>query len=122
MLRTLAAQYTAEGFDVTVFTSQPSYNDFQTEAPQPRAIYRYAYPSKLAMYLEAGCRVLAVVEGASELARLVEDTKVGASCPPGDPRGVAEAILQEYERSRTTEPAPRAIRAADASRRTRASG
>ncbi len=38
---------------------------------------RYSYPSKLMTYLSAGCRLLAVVENDSELAKTVEDHHLG---------------------------------------------
>lgn len=63
-------------------------------------IFRVAYPSKTMAYLAAGCPVLAVVEGESELARMVEATGVGVACSPGDAAALAEAVLLQRERSR----------------------
>lgn len=61
-------------------------------------IVRVAYPSKTMMYLEAGCRVLAVVEPDSELASFVSGNGVGSSVAPGDPEALAAAIRREYDR------------------------
>lgn len=62
-------------------------------------IIRSAYPSKTMMYLEAGCRVLAVVEPESELSRFVVERKVGSACKPGNAEELARRIVQECERS-----------------------
>jgi colanic acid biosynthesis glycosyl transferase WcaI len=40
-------------------------------------VYRYAYPSKTAAYLAAGCPLLAVVEPESELARMIRRHDMG---------------------------------------------
>ena len=66
-------------------------------------IYRCAFPSKLAMYLEAGCRVVTIVEPHSQLSRFVVESDVGRTCEPGDHRGIARAIEEEYERARSSE-------------------
>ena len=58
-------------------------------------IFRVAYPSKILAYLAAGCPVLAIVEPQSALARFVESTGVGTTCPPADPRALAQAILRQ---------------------------
>lgn len=61
-------------------------------------IYRVAYPSKTATCLAAGCRLLVVVEDASELARLVRDEDLGTVCAPGDTAGLVRAITAELAR------------------------
>lgn len=61
-----------------------------------------AYPSKTVMYLEMGCRVLAVVEDDSELAELVTSNQLGMVANPGDVAGIAAAIATE----RSREPMP----------------
>ena len=57
-----------------------------------------AYPSKTVMYLEMGCRVLAIVEPKSELARLVVDNDLGAVATPGEVSDIAAAISAERNR------------------------
>ena len=59
-----------------------------------------AYPSKTVMYLEMGCRILAVVEPESELASLVVDNDLGVVAGPGEVEEIAKAIATE--RGRTT--------------------
>lgn len=58
-------------------------------------IFRVAYPSKTLSYVAAGCPVLAVVEAESELAGLIETAGLGATCPPGDPAALADAVLRQ---------------------------
>ena len=57
-----------------------------------------AYPSKTVMYLETGCRLLAVVEPESELASLVADHDLGAVASPGVVEEIANAIATERGR------------------------
>ena len=57
-----------------------------------------AYPSKTMSYVEAGCRILAVLEPASELARLVEENDLGAVCKSSTVEGISAAIESEYQR------------------------
>jgi colanic acid biosynthesis glycosyl transferase WcaI len=64
-------------------------------------VIRSAYPSKLMSYLQAGCRVLAIVESDSDIARLVKANDLGATSEPGDSAGVAARIVEE-----ATRPAP----------------
>ena len=65
-------------------------------------LIRSAYPSKTVMYLEMGCRILAIVEPESELAKLIVDNDLGSVAAPGDVAGIAEAIAAE--RARTPKP------------------
>lgn len=61
-----------------------------------RGVIRSAYPSKTMTYLEAGCRLLALVEADSELAILVEEEKIGAVCGEVSAAELAKLITQEY--------------------------
>ena len=61
-------------------------------------LIRSAYPSKLVMYLEMGCRVLAVVEPDSELAALVLDNDLGSVASPGAKHAISKAIDRERQR------------------------
>lgn len=70
-------------------------------------LIRSAYPSKTVMYLEMGCRVLAVVEPDSELAELVEGEDLGTVAKPGDPIAIADAILTERARQASKDDALR---------------
>lgn len=60
-------------------------------------IHRTAYPSKTTMLLAAGCRVLAVVEEESSLARMVEAADLGVTSPPGSVDGLVSAVRKEVE-------------------------
>ena len=68
-------------------------------------LIRSAYPSKTVMYLEMGCRILAVVEPESELAQLIVTNDLGVVAAPGDIEGIAAAIARE--RQRTPDPLDR---------------
>ena len=57
-----------------------------------------AYPSKTVMYLEMGCRILAVVEHQSELAKLVVSNDLGIVAEPGNVPEIAAAIAAERNR------------------------
>lgn len=57
-----------------------------------------AYPSKLMTNMEAGSRMVVVVEQDSQLARFVNEHDLGEVCEPGDPSGIAGAVLREYGR------------------------
>lgn len=57
-----------------------------------------AYPSKLMTNMEAGTRMLVVVEHGSELARFIGEYDLGEVCEPGDAAGIAAAVGREYER------------------------
>lgn len=67
-----------------------------------------AYPSKTVMYLEMGCRLLAIVEPESELAQLVIDNDLGAVATPGDISEIAGAIATERNRNASENDAARA--------------
>jgi len=57
-----------------------------------------AYPSKTMTYLEAGCKLLCLVEGNSSLATLVTTTKLGSVCSqPATAEDVADAISKQYQ-------------------------
>ena len=56
-----------------------------------------AYPSKTMSYLEAGCRLLVLVEPDSELAGFVENESLGVVCGQPSPDSVASAIESEFE-------------------------
>ena len=61
-------------------------------------VIRNAYPSKTMTYLEAGCKLLCLVEGDSSLASFVRTEKLGIVCSqPATAENVAAAISQEYE-------------------------
>lgn len=68
---------------------------------RPR-IHEVAYPSKTAMYLRAGCRVVAVVETDSDLASLIRDEDLGVTCAPLDVDALTEVIRQEVGRGPAT--------------------
>jgi glycosyltransferase involved in cell wall biosynthesis len=63
-----------------------------------RGVHRVAYPSKTMMVLAAGCPVLAVVEPQSDLARLVRDEGLGATCDQEDHAGLAAAVREMRDR------------------------
>lgn len=56
-----------------------------------------AYPSKTMSYLEAGCKLLCLVEGDTSLASTVQSYGIGSVCSqPATPESVAEAISSEF--------------------------
>lgn len=55
-------------------------------------IYRTAFPSKTMTYLKVGSPILAIIEGDSELARLVRDRQLGYVAAPGDASMVADHV------------------------------
>jgi glycosyltransferase involved in cell wall biosynthesis len=59
-------------------------------------VVKSAYPSKTMSYLEAGCKLLTLVEPESELAKFVESEKIGAVCGSPDPIKMAGLITKEY--------------------------
>jgi hypothetical protein len=61
-----------------------------------------AYPSKTMTYLEAGCRILAVIEADSELARTIAEHDLGVVSAAPDSQSIAAAIVTEYRRWQTT--------------------
>ena len=57
-----------------------------------------AFPSKTMSYLEAGCKLLCLVENDSSLAKLVERHALGTTChQPATPEDVAESISFEFD-------------------------
>ncbi len=61
-----------------------------------KGVIQSAYPSKTMTYLEAGCRLLTLVEAESELARLVEKENIGAVCDEISAEKLAQIITKEY--------------------------
>ncbi len=61
-------------------------------------VIRIAYPSKVPAYLEAGCRIVAMVEDDSELAAFVTGSGVGRVVAPGDAGALAAALAAERDR------------------------
>lgn len=57
-----------------------------------------AYPSKTMSYVEAGCRMLAVLEPNSELSRLIKENDLGSVCQSSTVEGISTAIESEYQR------------------------
>lgn len=55
-------------------------------------VIRAAYPSKTMSYLRSGTPILAMVEGGSELARMVVKRGIGVQCDPGDVDGLRDRI------------------------------
>ena len=61
-------------------------------------VIRSAYPSKTMSYLEAGCKLLCLVEGDTSLASLVEETGLGSVCSqPATAEHAAEAISKQFQ-------------------------
>ena len=61
-------------------------------------VIRTAYPSKTMSYLEAGCRILAVLEKDTELASLVREEDLGTVCGDTSVEGIQAAIENEFDR------------------------
>jgi glycosyltransferase involved in cell wall biosynthesis len=57
-----------------------------------------AYPSKTMSYLEAGCKLLTLVEADSNLAKFVIDEELGVVCGAPEHEQVAYAIRTEFEK------------------------
>ncbi len=60
-------------------------------------IIEAAYPSKTMSYLEAGCKILALVESESELAQLIEFEQLGVVCPNRTGEDLAAAIEEQFD-------------------------
>jgi glycosyltransferase involved in cell wall biosynthesis len=60
-------------------------------------IFSLTIPSKLQSYLACGRPIVAAVEG--DAAAIVRESGAGVVCDPGDPEGLAEAILNMYRLS-----------------------
>ena len=56
-----------------------------------------AYPSKTMSYLEAGCKLLVMVEKDTDIARFVEAEQIGVSTSEPKPEIVARAIESEFQ-------------------------
>ncbi|HEY6565288.1 MAG TPA: glycosyltransferase family 4 protein, partial [Pirellulaceae bacterium] len=65
-------------------------------------MYEFAFPSKMAMYLAAGCPVLAIIEPQSELAELVRSKRLGFVAASHEPEAIVAAI-EDANRSSLTE-------------------
>ena len=61
-------------------------------------VIQTAYPSKTMSYLEAGCRILAVLEQETELADLISDENLGTVCDDTSVTGIRDAIEEELNR------------------------
>ena len=59
-------------------------------------IYRYAYPSKTMTYLGVGAPILLVIEAESELAKMVEQERIGYHVEQNNPEALAALIRQAY--------------------------
>jgi glycosyltransferase involved in cell wall biosynthesis len=59
-------------------------------------VFALTIPSRIQSYLASGRPILAAIEG--EGARIVKEAMAGASCPPGDPDQLAEAIETFYQK------------------------
>ena len=77
--------------------------DLGLVALAPR-VHRVAFPSKVMAYLVAGCPILAVVEGDSDLADLVEKNGLGWVAEPNDPRQLAETIRTAFASRASRDP------------------
>lgn len=62
----------------------------------PNVIYT-AYPSKTMSYVEAGCRILAVIEPDTELAHLIRSEDLGTVCEETSVTGIRAAIQKEVD-------------------------
>ena len=61
-------------------------------------IIECAYPSKTMSYLEAGCKLLVMVEKDADIARFVKAEKIGVSTSEPKPEIVAQAIESEFQK------------------------
>ncbi len=59
-----------------------------------------AYPSKLMTYLAAGCRIVAIVEDDTEIARFVTDNDLGTVADPRTAGSIVTALQTEISRPR----------------------
>jgi len=60
-------------------------------------VIKCAYPSKTMSYLEAGCKLLVLVEEDTDLARFVIEEKIGVVASKPEPMAVAAAIETEFQ-------------------------
>ena len=68
-----------------------------------KGVIQSAYPSKTMTYLEAGCRLLTLVEVECELAKFVTQENVGVVCGEVSAAKLAELIVDEYRRCKAGE-------------------
>jgi glycosyltransferase involved in cell wall biosynthesis len=95
-----------EGLDNIIFKgrkpveSMPSYfslADVLLVLLKREPIFSLTIPSKLQSYLACGRPIVAAIEG--DAAVIVRESGAGVVCDPGDPAGLAEAILNMYRLS-----------------------
>ncbi len=60
-------------------------------------LFRITIPHKIFTYLASGKPILAAVEGDS--AFMIESVQAGLTCPPSDPKALADAVRRFYEMS-----------------------
>jgi glycosyltransferase involved in cell wall biosynthesis len=65
--------------------------------PLVKKMFGVAMPSRTYNFLAAGKPILALVEDDSEVARVIEEDKIGWYVPPLDPERLRETILKIYE-------------------------
>jgi colanic acid biosynthesis glycosyl transferase WcaI len=65
-------------------------------------VIRYAYPSKVMTYLDAGLPLLAIVEPDSELARMIVEEDIGFVCAPGATAQLTQLLREVRVKSRET--------------------
>ena len=65
-------------------------------------VIRYAYPSKVMTYLDAGLPLLAIVEPDSELARMIVDEGIGFVCAPGATAQLTQLLREIRVKARET--------------------
>lgn len=63
-----------------------------------------AYPSKTMSYLEAGGRLLTILEEDCELTRFVQANELGVTCGQGDAHAIANAIRRELDSTSRVSP------------------
>lgn len=61
---------------------------------RPEFIFSLTIPTKVQSYLACGKPIIAALDG--EGARVIEEAGAGISCPAGDPKALAEAVLAMY--------------------------
>lgn len=95
-----------EGLDNVIFKgrkpveSMPSYfslADVLLVLLKREPIFSLTIPSKLQSYMACGRPIVAAIEG--DAAVIVRESDAGVVCDPGDPEGLAEAILNMYRLS-----------------------
>jgi colanic acid biosynthesis glycosyl transferase WcaI len=61
-------------------------------------LFSITIPHKTLAYLASGKPILAAVAG--DAAKIVEEAGAGLSCPPGDPKALAESVRELYHLDR----------------------